>query len=202
MRQRLGGAIIHHADANARGKQHGQPAVNGEVGPGVVASEADPAERRDGHCHAEEQGDIRHADKEPVKGADHPVARPVQPDRGMLRRGEDGDAEGQDDAGGEEEDRVVNVQAEPFDIVLSDFVVGVVFDLRVGIRQGRLQGTVLNDSRGLWPGNLRLSNHMGRRPHVLSICNIHITPCFIMYKWRHFVFCLISSRIICDKIFQ
>ncbi len=129
VRDRLGHAEEHQSDAHAGGEQHGEPAGIGIVRLGIHAAEADTAKRRDHQRQGDQHEDVAGGQEEPVEGRGHRRAQPAEELAGLFRQGEGEEDEGDDRQSGDQEDRVMDIQAEGpdrrLDVVLAERVIGV-----------------------------------------------------------------------------
>ena len=129
MRDRLGHAEEHQADAHAGREQHREPSRVGVIGRRFLATEPDVPERRDDEQKAEGHEDVARQDEEPVEMMRQPVAhRAKKRGRGFWEH-QRAEHEGDDAEPGHEEDRVVDVEPERpelgLDVVLADLVIDI-----------------------------------------------------------------------------
>ena len=122
---RLRHAEEHQADADPGREQHGEPRPGGVVRPGVRTAQADAAEGRRQQQQAEEDEDVARGHEHPVERRGEPSVQCVEGAPGGVPEHEHPGDEGDDGEAGDDEDRVVNVEAEEPDVVLAELVVGL-----------------------------------------------------------------------------
>ena len=125
----------HQADAHPRREQHGEPGAGGVVGPRAGAAQAHAAHRRHQQHEAEEQEQVARAHEHPVERRGEPEAQGPEGRRGRRLEPQHGGDEPDGGQAGDQEDRVVDVEAEPLDVVPADFVVGLRDDRHDGPRR-------------------------------------------------------------------
>ena len=115
----------HQADAHPGGKQHREPTQSRIVRPGIRAAQANAAKRRHHQKQAEEYEEVARAHENPVERRQEPRAqRPKGGRRPGLECQYPGD-ECDDGEAGDDEDRIVDVEAENLDVVPTQLVVGL-----------------------------------------------------------------------------
>ena len=125
MIDRLQDAEEHQPDAHAGREQHREPAEIAVVGLGIRAAEADLAVGRDDQEQAEQHEDVGRHHEQPVEGRGQPGSEPAEELGRPLLEHQNQNHEADDDDGGDEEHRIVEVETEDADVVLADLVVGL-----------------------------------------------------------------------------
>ena len=115
----------HQADAHPGGEQHREPSRSRVVRSGIHAAQAHAAKRRRHQEQAEEDEEVARAHEHPVERRHEPRAqRPKGGRRPGLECQYTSD-ERDDGEAGDDEDRIVDVEAEKLDVVLTQLVVGL-----------------------------------------------------------------------------
>ena len=128
VRHGLGHAVEHQADAHTGGEQHGEPAHVGVVGRRVLAAEAYLAQWRQDQPDTEDDENVGGADEEPGHVVGEPVAQATEQRLDLVLQSQGEDHEDHRDQRGDGEDLAMDVEGEnelPFDVVLTDDVIGV-----------------------------------------------------------------------------
>ncbi len=125
MRDRLENAEEHQSDADAGGEQHREPTRVAVAGCCFGTAESHPAERRDRNAQTKQYDDIRRNHEEPVERRRNPDAHAGKRARRLIEKEERAKHECDYQRCGHDEDRVVYIQAEDLDILLTDFVFDV-----------------------------------------------------------------------------
>jgi hypothetical protein len=106
--QRLGDAEEEQRDADTGGEQHPGPGQVAEFGLVVIGPQLDLAVAGQGRDHDEHQVQGHGQHVVPANGVGSPALRRHQPLPGRLRKGNDDNAEDQDETGGKVEHRRVH----------------------------------------------------------------------------------------------
>jgi len=114
----------HQADAHTGGEQHGEPAGIAEIRGGLRAAEANTAEGAHHQNQAEQHEEVRRTHQQPVEGGGGRRAQPAEELGGLGLEHQRQRHEHDDQAGGDDEHGVVDIQADHLDVVLADLVVG------------------------------------------------------------------------------
>ena len=111
MRDRLGHAEEHQADAHARAEHHRDPRDRPELRTVVVLAEADPTVGRDGQEHDEDQERSRGQDEQPAEVREHPAQDVPDNDGHVVLEQHADEHEHHRDTRGDDEDRHVDPRA-------------------------------------------------------------------------------------------
>ncbi len=122
---RLEHAEEHQADAHAGGEQHREPAGIAVIRRRVLPAQPDPAHRREQQHQAEDDKDVRGAEEEPVEGRGQRRAKPAEELGGRILEHQRCKDEQDGGKSRDQEDRVVDVQAEWLDVILSDLEIRI-----------------------------------------------------------------------------
>ena len=121
---RLQNTEEQQADADARREHHRDPPGVGIVGFRVLAADPDLSDRQHNQSEAEQGDRIDRKHQIPVEGACQPRPKPAEEGGRAFLIGQREDHKSQDQNAGDDEDRIVNIQSERPDIVLTEFVFG------------------------------------------------------------------------------
>ena len=112
----------HQANAHTGGKQHGKPCRASIRRFGVLPAKANLAQPGKRDSKAKQQNDITRNHEKPVEGCRNPVAHIAKQDRSLLLKQQSADNQRDYKSRGYGENRVMNVEPDDLNVLLTDFV--------------------------------------------------------------------------------
>ena len=125
MRHRLGNPEEHQADAHARREKHREPAEIAVIRSRCLAAEPDLAHWRHHEKQAEKHKNIGGTKEKPVECRGQERAQPTEEFCGRPLQHQRDEDKTDDGDTRDRKDRVMDIEAEWCDVVLSDFIVGL-----------------------------------------------------------------------------